>query len=76
MTPNGVIQRTIHHLLEDDMAKTIACRDMGADCDFVARGENLEELFKNAGEHGRAVHGMTEVTPEMREKALSLVRDE
>lgn len=58
------------------MAKIIACRDMGADCDFVARGETVEELFKNAGEHGREVHGMTEVTPEMREKALSLVRDE
>lgn len=36
----------------------------------------MEELFKNAGEHARAVHGMTEVTPEMREKALSVVRDE
>ena len=58
------------------MAKTIACRDMGADCDFVARGETLEELFKNAGEHGRAVHGMTGVIPEMREKGLTLVRDE
>ena len=58
------------------MAKTIACRDMGADCDFVARGENLEELFKNAGEHSRAVHDITAVTPEMREKALTLVKDE
>ena len=58
------------------MAKTIACRDMGADCDFVARAETLEELFKNAGEHGRSVHGMTEVTPEMREKAMSVVKDE
>ena len=58
------------------MAKTIACRDMGVDCDFVARGENLEELFKNAGEHGRAVHNMGEVTPEMREKAMSVVKDE
>ena len=58
------------------MAKTIACRDMGADCDFVARGETVEELFKNAGEHGRAVHGMTEVTPEMREKAMSVIREE
>ena len=58
------------------MAKTIACRDMGADCDFVARAETVEELFKNAGEHAKAVHGMTEVTPEMREKALSMVRDE
>ena len=58
------------------MAKSIACRDMGADCDFVARGETVEDLFKNAGEHARATHGMTEVTPEMREKAMSVIKDE
>ncbi len=50
---------------------------MGADCDFVARGGTVEELFKNAGEHAAgAVHGMTEVTTEMREKAMSVIREE
>ena len=58
------------------MAKALARRDMGADCDFVARGETEEELFKAAAEHGAQVHGMTEVPPEMVEKAKSLIRNE
>ncbi len=58
------------------MAKTIHCRDMGADCDFVSRGETLEEVLAVGAEHGKAVHGITEITPEMVEKVKSLIRDE
>ena len=58
------------------MAKVIACRDMGADCDFVARGETEEELFKIAAAHGAAVHGTTELTPAIIEKARTLIREE
>ena len=36
----------------------IHCRDMGADCDFVARGENLNEVLAAGAEHGKAVHGI------------------
>ncbi len=38
------------------MAKVIACKGMGADCDFVARGETEDELFQSAAAHGAAVH--------------------
>ncbi len=58
------------------MAKSLACKDLGADCDFVARGETEEELFKVVAEHGAQVHGMTDVPPEMIEKAKSLIKDE
>ncbi len=58
------------------MVKVLSCRDMGADCDFLARGETEEELFKNAGEHGAAVHGMTSLPPEAIEMAKSLIREE
>ena len=58
------------------MAKALACRDMAADSDFVARGETEEELFKAAAEDGAQVYGMTEVPPEMVEKAKSLIRNE
>ena len=30
------------------MAKTLACRDTGVDCDYVARGETEEELMADA----------------------------
>jgi len=58
------------------MAKALYCRDMGADCDFVARGENEEKLFKNAGEHAAEVHDMTSVSPEMIEMAKTFIREE
>lgn len=58
------------------MAKVIRCSDAGVDCDFIARGETEEELFKNALEHGRIAHGMTELSEELKEKMRYLIRDE
>ena len=43
------------------MAKTIHCRYMGADCDFVARGETMEDVLAVGAEHGKAVHGISEI---------------
>lgn len=42
------------------MAHTIACRDLGMDCDYVARGETVEELMAAGGKHGKEVHGFTD----------------
>ena len=56
--------------------KTIHCKDGGVDCDFVVRGETEEELFRRALEHGRKAHGMTEITPELKEKMRELIREE
>ncbi|MFB3060863.1 MAG: DUF1059 domain-containing protein [Candidatus Binatia bacterium] len=58
------------------MAMTIHCSDMGADCDFVARGETLDDVLAVGAEHGKEVHGITEITPEMVEKVKSVVRTE
>lgn len=58
------------------MAKVIRCRDAGVDCDFVARGETEEELFRVALEHGRTYHGMTEIPPDLVEKMRGLIREE
>jgi predicted small metal-binding protein len=37
--------------------KTFACKDLGMDCDFVAKGETVEEVSRKAMEHGQKVHG-------------------
>ena len=58
------------------MAKAIYCSDFGSDCTFVSRGETLEEVMAVGAEHGKEVHGIEEITPEMAEMAKSLVRDE
>jgi predicted small metal-binding protein len=58
------------------MPKAISCKDAGVDCDFVARGETEEELFRNALEHGRNFHGMKEIPKDLQEKMRKLIREE
>ena len=60
------------------MAKILSCREMGAECDFVARGKTVEEVLEKGMEHGKKVHGYTEAdfTPELMTKARSLIREE
>ncbi len=58
------------------MAKILSCREMGAECDFIARGKTVEEVIEKAKEHGKKAHGMTEFPPDQLAKARSLVREE
>ena len=58
------------------MVLAIHCSDMGSDCEFVARGETLEELMAVAVAHGTEVHEIDEITPEMMEMAKQVIREE
>ncbi len=42
------------------MAYSLACRDTGVDCSYVARGETEEELLQDATKHVKEVHGYTD----------------
>lgn len=62
--------------------KTLACRDMGVECDHVAQGETMEEVMKAGMDHAMAEHGevmqkmMAEMsTEDMNAKAMSMVKD-
>jgi len=56
------------------MAVKMSCRDVGMDCDFVARGENEDELMKKVAAHGKADHGMDEIAPDVAEKVRAAIR--
>jgi predicted small metal-binding protein len=58
------------------MAKRMSCRDVGPDCDFVARGESDEEVMGRVAEHARTAHGMDEVPQELAQKARAAIRDD
>ena len=58
------------------MTKVITCRDVGVDCDFVARGQTEEEILAQCAEHARSAHGMNELPPDLAEKVRSSIRDE
>ena len=57
------------------MEKRLSCRDVGADCDFVACGKTEEEVFQKAAEHGRKEHNMSEIPKDLYEKARAAIRD-
>jgi predicted small metal-binding protein len=58
------------------MAKMLRCRDAGADCDFVARGDTVEEILMKAAEHGKKEHGLNDIPAELEEKMRALIREE
>lgn len=58
------------------MIKILKCRDVGVDCDFVARGATVEEVMEKAKEHAGKVHGFSDIPPELAEKAKAAIRDE
>jgi predicted small metal-binding protein len=56
---------------------TVSCREVGVDCDYVAKGETEEEIMKNAGEHAVKDHGYKQediMTLEMKEKIRQHIR--
>jgi predicted small metal-binding protein len=56
---------------------TIACRDVGQNCDCIVQGDTEEELMKNAAEHAVNDHGHKEeniMTSEMQDKIRSHIK--
>ena len=58
------------------MAKVVSCREVGVDCDFVARAETEKELLEKCGEHARTAHDMQEIPPELVAKVRAAIRTE
>ena len=58
------------------MAYTLACKDAGVDCPYVARGETEDELLKDGIQHVKEAHGYTDeqLTPEFMADVKKLVR--
>jgi predicted small metal-binding protein len=42
------------------VAKTFACKDVGVDCPYVARGETEQEVMAAVSKHAKKVHGYTD----------------
>jgi predicted small metal-binding protein len=58
------------------MSKMVSCREVGVDCDFVAKGETEQEVLQQCAEHARKEHGMTELPADLAEKVRGAIRDE
>ena len=58
------------------MSKTVSCREVGVDCDFVAKGNTEQEVLQQCAEHARKEHGMTELPADLAEKVRGAIREE
>lgn len=56
--------------------KVVNCRDVGVDCDFVAKGETVDDVLRQCGEHARSAHGFADVPPELVDKVKAAIREE
>ncbi|MEJ2723402.1 MAG: DUF1059 domain-containing protein [Deltaproteobacteria bacterium] len=53
--------------------KELKCRDVGPDCDYVIRGKTEDEIFIKVAEHAKMAHHMSELPPEVIEKARAAI---
>ena len=61
------------------MAMTLACRDLGEDCHYVAHGETEKELMADADKHAKEVHGFTDEQlkdPELIKRVKAAIKKE
>lgn len=56
--------------------KVLRCRDVGFDCDSLMRAETEEEILRQAAEHAKTVHDMSQVSEQAIEKIRAAIHDE
>jgi predicted small metal-binding protein len=57
------------------MSKILSCRDVGVDCDFIARANTEKELFELCEKHAKKSHNMKSIPPDLREKMRQYIRE-
>ena len=60
------------------MPRMLSCREVGMECDFVARGETDQDVMQAGAEHGRQAHGFTAeqlADPQLQQRIRGLTRD-
>ena len=59
------------------MAYTLACKDTGTNCPYIARGETEEEVLRDGAKHVKEVHGYTDEQikdPKFLEESRKLIK--
>ena len=57
------------------MSRIMRCRDVGADCDFIAEGQNDEEIIAKVTQHAREAHGYPDIPPDMVAKVRAAIHE-
>ena len=57
------------------MTVSVACKDVGMNCDFKAEASTEDELLEKVAQHAKDVHGMTTVDPATLAKVKSAIKN-
>jgi len=60
--------------MEAIMKLSVACKDVGVNCDFKAEAATEEELLKKVAQHAKEVHGMTTIDAATLAKVKSAIK--
>ena len=58
------------------MGKTLACKDVGVDCDHVIKGKDEADIMRQATEHAAGCHNNIKITPEIQQKLKAAIKDD
>ena len=62
-----------------EMTMTLACKDVGVECPYVARAQNEDDLLADSGKHAKEVHWYTDEQlsdPKMLEELKKVIKTE
>lgn len=57
------------------MAKEARCADILHDCDYVARGDDEEQVMEDVAKHVLDVHDIKTISPELARRVRAAVHD-
>jgi len=58
------------------MAKVLKCRELGMNCDFVARGRTEDDVLRQISMHAREKHDMEEIPANIMKKVVESIHEE
>jgi predicted small metal-binding protein len=56
------------------MKHSVACKDVGVNCDFKAEASTEEELLRKVAQHAKDAHGMTTIDDATLAKVKSAIK--
>ena len=58
------------------MGKTLACKDVGVNCDFVIKGKDEADIMQQAAAHAQGCHNDIKITPEIQTKLRAAIKED
>ncbi len=58
------------------MGKSLACKDVGVDCDFVIKGKDDADVMAQAAKHAAGCHSGIKMTPDVVAKVKSAIKED